>query len=133
MSVLAGFPLGIGRTPSDRCNTLTVGRESLLGRSLDVPAGIDRASEIGTTAFARTGRRREAGPRMLGEERTASVENHSVDRAPKVDRWGTNRRPPITAKTELVNLYTLAQQPIRAFLIRSPPQACHPAIPDYDE
>jgi hypothetical protein len=58
----AGFPLGIGRTPSDRCNTLTTGRESLLGPSLGVPAGAYQFSTIETTIVARTGRRRPPLP-----------------------------------------------------------------------
>ena len=58
----AGFPLGIGRTPSDRCNTLTTGRESLLGPSLGVPAGAYQISTIETTIVARTGRRRPPLP-----------------------------------------------------------------------
>ena len=37
----AGFPLGIGRTPSDRCKIITDGREPL-PPPLGVPAGADR-------------------------------------------------------------------------------------------
>ena len=34
----AGFPLGIGRTPSDRCKIITDGREPLVNRGPPAPA-----------------------------------------------------------------------------------------------